>query len=46
MEYLGQAWTDFILTISLAYIANSASQWCLRTINLYGSTSTNNTQAM
>ena len=27
-------------------LANSASQWCLRTINLYDSTSTNNTQAL
>ena len=43
MEYWGRAWADYIVTIA---IHSQQCQWYLCTIILYGSTSTNNTQAV
>ena len=37
---------ELILFWQLSYIASSACQWCLCTISLYGSTFTNNMQAL
>ena len=42
IQYWGQAWADYFVTIS--YICSSASG--ISTLNLYGSTPTNNVQAL